>query len=296
VIFEQESRYQFVSVVNSVEAPDTVYLKLNEGLDSFHSIYVENDVLTGGQYYDYYCLLPALAGIEKPGRVCIIGLAAGTSARQYDHFFGGPGLVMDGVEIDPVTVEAGTRFMGLDEVGSRLNIFSDRDGRLFLRTTKSSYDVIIIDAYAQQIYIPFHMATQEFFQEIHDHLAPGGIMGMNVGGFFFTDRLLTGIANTAASVFGSVSVARIPEGRNFMVYAVRGKGHVDPGTATLTAGLERLNPLLHGIREFGLTRNHLFDDRGLLLLDDHAPVECLCDADLIRYSESLVKDAQQANP
>ena len=80
-----------------------------------------------------------------------------------------------------------------------------------------------------------------------------------------------------------------------MIYAVRGKGHVDPRTATLSEGLERLGPLLDEIRKFGLTREFEFDADTVVLCDDHAPVERLCDADLIRYSESLVDSTEPTN-
>ena len=121
-------------------------------------------------------------------------------------------------------------------------------------------------------------------------------MGINVNGFFRDDKVLSAIANTAASVFGSVSVARVPAGRNFMVFAVRGKGHVDPRNIRLSGRSEKLEGLLIDISAFGLTREVAYDPTALVLTDDRAPLERLCDEDLMACSLSLIKQAEEASP
>jgi spermidine synthase len=293
-LIEMESRYQYLRAVKVSEDPLTVHLCINEGLDSFHSIYVEGSVLTGEQYYDYYSLLPALAGMEAPGPVCIIGLAAGTIARQYVHFFASnPDMKIDGVELDPKTVEIGRRFMDLAYAEDRLTVYGDRDGRMFLTSPGPAYDVIIIDAYAQQIYIPFHMTTRAFFQQVHDRLRRGGIMGMNLSGFSYDDRLLRAIANTAASVFDGVRLARVVGGRNFMLYAVRDGRALDPSRARLPTSQALLDGLLKNISVFGVTRHIAFDPDGMLLTDELAPVEKLCDEDLYDRSLQLMIQAER---
>ena len=44
----------------------------------------------------------------------------------------------------------------------------------------ADYDVIVVDAYRQP-YIPFFMASREFFELARDRLAPGGAVVVNVG-------------------------------------------------------------------------------------------------------------------
>ena len=53
------------------------------------------------------------------------------------------------------------------------------DGRIYLQMTDKKYDIIQIDAYRQP-YIPFHLVTQEFFQEVYDHLEDDGVLAINV--------------------------------------------------------------------------------------------------------------------
>jgi spermidine synthase len=56
--------------------------------------------------------------------------------------------------------KAGRRFFGLGDIGT-LTVH-DEDARSFLRRTDERYDVIIVDAYRPP-YVPFYLATKEFF-------------------------------------------------------------------------------------------------------------------------------------
>ena len=55
----------------------------------------------------------------------------------------------------------------------------DADARPFLRSTDERYDLIVVDAYHQP-YVPFYLATREFFRLVRARLAPGGIVALNV--------------------------------------------------------------------------------------------------------------------
>ena len=66
-----------------------------------------------------------------------------------------------------------------------------------------SYDLILIDAYRQP-YVPFYLATREFFRLCRQQLAPGGIVALNVSTVPGDHRLADGIAGTLASEFPQV--------------------------------------------------------------------------------------------
>jgi len=83
--------------------------------------------------------------------------AAGTMARAYGHFF--PRTWIDGVELDGALTDIGRRYFRLHP--PRLRSIT-ADARPFLRTTHERYDLIVVDAYRQP-YIPFYLATREFF-------------------------------------------------------------------------------------------------------------------------------------
>jgi hypothetical protein len=77
------------------------------------------------------------------------------------------------------------------------------DGRAFLRSTSRQYDLIIVDAYREE-YVPFYMATQEFFSLVQQHLRPGGAVALNVAQVPEDHRLPDAVAGTLATVFPQV--------------------------------------------------------------------------------------------
>ena len=83
VIDEAETEYQYARVVESKDG--TRYLELNEG-QAQHSIYKRDTVLTG-DVWDGHLVLPFVGRDDPPGRVAILGNAAGTTARAYGRFF-----------------------------------------------------------------------------------------------------------------------------------------------------------------------------------------------------------------
>src|ERR671923_34608 len=169
ILFERESRYQFVQVV---ERDGVRRLYLDEGLAT-HSVWRRDEVLTGGVWDTYLAVVDLLG--RPPERVAMLGNAAGTAARAYARYY--PFVQIDGVELDPAVSEAGRRYFGMGEIPG-LTVH-DEDARSFLRRTDERYDVIIVDAYRPPS-VPFYLATKEFFELVRDHLTAGGIVALNV--------------------------------------------------------------------------------------------------------------------
>jgi hypothetical protein len=74
------------------------------------------------------------------------------------------------------------------------------DGRPFLQLSDETYDVIVVDAYHQP-YIPFYLATREFFAAVRDHLRPGGVVALNVASVPGDERLSEAIGSTLLAEF-----------------------------------------------------------------------------------------------
>jgi len=136
-----------------------------------------------------------IAAHDRLERIAALGNAAGTSARGYGHYF--PQTKVDGVEIDPELEEVGRRFF--DMTNPNLTVYNE-DARPWLRDSDGGYDVIIVDTYRQP-YIPFYMATREFFELARDRLAPGGMVIVNVGHTEGNDDLEEVLSATAGEVF-----------------------------------------------------------------------------------------------
>ena len=193
LIHEEESRYQFIQVV---QQGTERRLYLNEGL-AIHSLWRADTVLTGGEW-DMFLTAPPLLG-RPVRRVAILGNAGGTTARAYGVYY--PQARIDGVEIDPAVTAAGRRYFGLGD-NPRLTVYA-ADARPFLASSRARYDLILIDAYRQP-YVPFYLATREFFRLVHSRLAPGGVVALNVSTVPGDHRLAGAIAGTLATEFPQV--------------------------------------------------------------------------------------------
>lgn len=221
LLAEVESRYQFLQVLRDTTAtPPRTLLTINEALDSYHSLSVQGSCFTGGAYYDAHVLAPWLAGdgaLAPDLRVLSIGDAAGSLRRVYAGVL--PGTRVDGVDIDPATMQLGDEFFaGPKAEGERYGL----DGRLFLQRAPDRWHVIHVDAYAHQVYVPAHLASREFFACAHERLLANGLLACNVGALHPGDPVLRAIGTTIASVFGHALAMQVPDTRNFLLIARRG--------------------------------------------------------------------------
>jgi spermidine synthase len=204
-------------------------------------------------------------------------LAAGTSARQYRLAFGDQ-LDITGVEIDPEILAAGHRYFHLGDAHANEVV---SDARYWLDTQAGHYDVMVLDAYRQP-YIPFHLTTSEFFQQVKAHLNPGGALAVNVGRTATDYRLVDALASTMAAVFPSVFLIDDPIYTNTVVYASTVPVTVDDVVHNLglvsapLAGEAAKSALLQG--KLRLSPYH-----GQVYTDDLAPIEQLIDQIIFSY-------------
>ncbi|HNH85500.1 MAG TPA: fused MFS/spermidine synthase, partial [Solirubrobacterales bacterium] len=214
-------------------------LELNEG-QAIHSIYRPGEYLVGN-YWDKHLVLPFVAppgvtGARQatwatlpahpkplkpwPRRIAILGNAAGTVARAYGHFY--PGTKIDAVEIDGKVTEVGRKYFGLDNPNMEVHT---EDARPWLEAADPVYDVIMVDAYHQP-YIPFYMATKEFFELVRDRLRPGGVVLINVGHPENSDALEENLTATLEEALPEVLRDPVTDTNTMLVGAA---GPIEPG-------------------------------------------------------------------
>jgi spermidine synthase len=220
LLYEHESAHNYIQVI---DAGFERQLRLNEG-EGIHSVYRPQGGLADG-IWDYFLLAPAFnAAPHTPGRVkriAIIGSAAGTTSKLFSQAYGP--IPIDGAELDPEIIAAGRVWFDMNE--PNLNAVA-ADGRRFLAQSSAvpPYDVIVVDAYRPP-YIPFHLATVEFFALAHDRLSEDGVVTVNVGRTHTDYSLVAAIAATMQQVFPSVYVVDEPDNGsplgNSMVVATR---------------------------------------------------------------------------
>jgi spermidine synthase len=269
VVYETDTQYQYARVV---QQPDgTRSLELNEGL-ARHSLYRPGSYLTG-DYWDGFLVAPRTVLTRPPRRLAILGNAAGTTARAYGHYF--PATAIDAVEIDSKVTQIGRRYF--DMRAPHLHTFAE-DARPFLRRTNQRYDAIFVDAYRQP-YIPFYLATSEFFKLCRERLRPGGVVVINVGHPRGENQLERDLTSTLHTAFGSVLRDPI-ERTNTLLIASAAPASVEH----LRAQVPSLPPDLRSLALAAAARIERPLPGGDTFTDDRAPVEWLIDASIVKYA------------
>ncbi len=263
--YEGESVYNYLQVQ---EDERKIILSTNV-LFGVQSIKVKDSSLTG-MYYDYDLAAPAMSMAcsgKSPEelKILILGNGTGTYASECTKYF--PGCDVEGVEIDEKITKLAREIFEMPE---SVRVY-DYDGRAFIAAAKDKYDVIMVDAY-QDITIPFHMSTVEFFTLVKNHLAPGGVMVVNMNmhsdGEGAINQYLT---DTILSVFPYARELDVQSYSGRELFASR---DADPaellqnaeGTPELAALFGRVQA---GLRESRASGN------SLILTDDRSPVELL---------------------
>jgi spermidine synthase len=277
VVFEVTSPYHHIRVIDSVgirtlffdNSPQTQMSLANP--------------LQGHFEYTELFHLPSLWNTNLTN-VLMIGLGGGSAQRLFAHYH--PTVTVHTVEIDPVVVQVARDYFQFKE-SERQKVFV-MDGRVFLRRSRSEYDLIILDAYVQSRYgasIPQHLATKEFFELARTHLSTNGVVAYNVIGSpsGWHANIIGAIYRTLNSVFPQVYLFTAKSSQNVVLVATKASGRpnlnalrqraswfVQTRRATLPSFRQRLENL-----QLSPPANLA---RSPILTDDYAPVEGLSGA------------------
>ncbi len=167
------------------------------------------------------------------------------------------------------------------------------DGRYMLNKLDKQYTVVGIDAYRPP-YIPWHLTTVEFFEEVRTHLTDDGVVVINVGRTPTDRRLIDALTATLLQVFPSVHAMDVPQSFNTILVAT-----VQPTSdANLAANLAALPadaaPMLRDTLTLAARTLVPAQPSQLVFTDDHAPVELL--VDLLVLNFLLSDDLDQLRP
>ncbi|MEP7293204.1 MAG: fused MFS/spermidine synthase [Chloroflexota bacterium] len=277
LLYEKESAYNYIQVQE--DAGGNRYLFLNEG-EGVHSQWNRN-VYSYHRTWDFFLAAPYFnAPSVTPQDVhslALVGLAAGTIARQYTHVYGA--IPIDGIEIDPAIVEAGEKFFEMDMPNLSIHV---EDGRYALNHLNRTYSVVGIDAYRPP-YIPFHLTTVEFFQEVHAHLEANGAVVVNVGRTSTDRRLVDAMTATLLQVFPTVHAMDVPRSFNTILIATVQPTSADNLRANLAALPADASPMLRDTLALAEQTLVPVSASDIVFTDDRAPVESLVDSLVINF-------------
>ena len=220
---------------------------------------------------EYAKVMPAaLALVEEPRRVLVVGLGGGTiPSLLHKHY---PRTMIDVVDIDPGVVEAAKEFFGFREDAS-LHVYVE-DGRRYIEKCKEPYDIIFLDAYGADS-IPYELATKEFLQGVRRATAPKGVVASNVwssGG----NPLYDAMVRTYQEVFDDLYAIDVKGRGNKILLALPGQRRLDrDDLARRASRVSKEKQFRFDTGEYvtsGFQRLDVKDPRARVLLDkDKAP-------------------------
>ena len=277
-IYETESGYNYIQVL---EVDQYRYLRLNEG-QGVHSTYHPTQLNYYGPWEQVLVapfFNPAPYSPESLTRIGIVGLAAGTTARQAALVY--PDVVIDGYEIDPKIVAVGQEYFDMNQ--PNLNVFV-QDGRWGLAHSPEKYQVISVDAYRPP-YIPWHLTTQEFFSIVYDHLTDDGVMVINVGRGPEDRRLINALGTTIATIFPSIHVVDVPNSFNSILFATkqptRSENLIE--NYRILSTNSAVHPLLLEPLQVSVSSLAAPPQNALVFTDDRAPVEWITNNMIVEF-------------
>jgi spermidine synthase len=274
VVFEATSPYHHIRVIDE-QGMRT--LSFDGSMETRMSL---RNPLQGHFEYTEYFHLPWLWNSNLTN-VLMIGLGGASTQRAYQHYY--PRVTVETVEIDPLVLQVATQYFGLKTCPTqRVQVV---DGRVYLRRSEATYGAIIMDAYVKNRYgsfIPYHLATREFFELANQRLATNGVLAYNVIGSFQGWRvdILGSVYRTMKAVFPYVNIFPARETLNVVMIAAKSDRPLDLATlqhranALITAGRVTLPTFRTRLQVFRVEPPPNYQ-RCQVLTDDYAPTDGL---------------------
>lgn len=116
-------------------------------------------------------------GLDRPSRVLILGLGAGSLASLMAKKK--PlGVEIVGVEVDPEVIRLAKKHFGLNQVKGLRTIIADGIELVNKGKLKGKFDLIVVDLYLGQEY-PRKAEKKDFLERLGKSLSPGGKLVFN---------------------------------------------------------------------------------------------------------------------
>ncbi len=275
VVYEADSLYHHIRVVDDTGKR---ILRFDNSMES--TMNIANPYTGHFEYIDYFFQSFVLnPDIEN---VAMLGLGGASAPKLMQRHF--PDVSVDIVEIDDMVYDVAREYFSFepsDMVGVTI-----QDARVFMRKSDETYDLVVMDAYTANkygSYIPFHLATQEFFQIVDDRLSSKGVFAINIIGQLQGERdeIVASIYRTLSTVFPNIYIFPALTTRNVVMLASKDDTFVS--RTDWSAAASKL--ISHGATgfypNFQLRANSYYTseppnwEKAQLLTDDFAPIDGL---------------------
>ena len=218
-------------------------------------------------------VLTSLLVQDNPKRILIIGLGGGTLVHTYSVLFPQADIVI--AEIDSAVVKvAGTYF---DFTATNKISVAEEDGRIYVKRAGlrgEKFDLVILDAFNGD-YIPEHLMTAEFFEEVKKLLSDKGMVVANT---FSGSRLYSAESQTYAKVFGKFFNIRMNSSGNRIIVAtpqaLPDRATLDQRAAAMGDRLARFDMSIKEMPQY-IKTDPDWDTKERVITDQYSPVNQL---------------------
>lgn len=258
-----DTSYSHISIEDSIDHNTLKNIRVLKIDNTMHAgMYRESDELLF-EYTKYYHLFSVF--LPEAKNVVMFGWAAYSFPKSFLSYY--PEKHLEVVEIDSkITDIAKSHFWLKDD--KNLTI-THQDARVFLNTTKNTYDAILWDAFWSFYSIPYQLTTLETVKKKYDILNKDGIVILNMIGALKWEksRFIQAEYKTYQQIFPEVFVIPVEtsdvyEVQNIMLIAAK-----DMEALNLNTGV----PFY---REWLQKKIYLsLDDNTKVLTDNYAPVD-----------------------
>jgi spermidine synthase len=209
----------------------------------------------------------------EPKRILMLGLGGGTLPMALDALL--PDTRIDVIEIDPAVTRVAREYFGFAP-SERVKVIA-QDGRVFVKRAAQGgekYDLVMLDAFNGE-YIPEHLMTREFLEEVRTLLTDDGVLAANT---FAISALYDHESATYAAVYTPFFNMKLNEAGNRVILAStaplpdravleRRAAALAPRLAPYGIDFEELLPLM--------TTDVDWDTEARVLTDQYSPANLL---------------------
>lgn len=142
------------------------------------------------------------------------------------------------VELDPLIITVGRRFLPKSLADSRIRVLNT-DGRLFVKHTRETFDVVIVDMPPPSTSQINRFFTSEFFDEVKRVLVPGGVLVFSLGHYenFVSPELARVLASASTTLHRTFRHQLVIPGGRIFFLASDGELYDDITTRIEQAGV-----------------------------------------------------------